>query len=276
VSPRTASWARWLRPLYAVALTGVVCCMQSAEDATRVIRLGADPALVDVTGSLKFESMPADPPESVRLFGAALGDRPLVVAGSTHAGEEDVLLDAFVRLAAGRPRLLLLLAPRHPERLEAVAALVRGRGLPLVSYRGLTAGAATLPAAPAVILLDVMGPLAHCYGFAVATFVGGSLVPRGGHNVIEPARAARPVLVGPYTETAADAVARIVAAGGGARVDSADAIVVALGPLLDDRAPARAMGQRARDAIAAGEGALARHLAVIETRLGRAPRVVTA
>jgi 3-deoxy-D-manno-octulosonic-acid transferase len=275
VGTRTAARARWLRPLYAPALAGVVCCMQSAEDATRVIGLGADPALVVVTGSLKFESLPADPPESVQVFGTALGDRPLVVAGSTHAGEEDVLLDAFARLSATRPRLALLLAPRHPERFEAVAGVVHGRGLPLVSYRALTLGAATLPETPVVILLDVMGPLAHCYGFAAAAFVGGSLVPVGGHNVIEPARMARPVLVGPYTATAADATGRIVAAGGGARVDSAEGVVATLGPLLDDREAARAMGQRAREAVASGDGALARHLAVIEPRLAQAPRAAT-
>jgi 3-deoxy-D-manno-octulosonic-acid transferase len=163
---------------------------------------------------------------------------------------------------------VLVLAPRHPERLDGVAAGVRGRGLPVVSYRALTSGTAALADGAAVVLLDVMGPLAHCYALGVAAFVGGSLVPVGGHNVLEPARAGRPVLVGPHTATTEDAVSRILAAGGGRRVRTADDLVAAVLPLLDDWEAAREMGRRAREAIALGEGALARHLAVIEARLG--------
>jgi 3-deoxy-D-manno-octulosonic-acid transferase len=116
-----------------------------------------------------------------------------------------------------------------------------------------------------------MGPLAHCYALGVAAFVGGSLVPVGGHNVLEPARAGRPVLVGPYTATAADAVRPILDAGGGRRVRSADDLAGAVLALLDDPVAARDIGRRAQGAIAAGEGALARHLALIEAHLGPAP-----
>ncbi len=268
VSPRTASRARWLRPVYARALAGVVCCMQGPDDAARVIALGADPACVHVAGSLKFEHVPSEPPESVRALGACVADRPVVVAGSTHAGEEAVLLEAYARLIERHPRLVLVLAPRHPERLAEVDTLVRGRPLPLVSYRALTSGDAVLPGDGVVVLLDVMGPLAHCYALGVAGFVGGSLVPVGGHNVLEPARAGRPVLVGPYTATVEEVVARILAAGGGRRVSSADELVAAIGPLLDDVEASREMGRRARAAIVVGEGALARHLRLIDARLG--------
>lgn len=270
VSARTAARARWLRPLYAPALASVICCMQSADDAARVVALGADPARVHVTGSLKFEHVPTDPPESVGALAARLGDRPVLVAGSTHEGEEAVLLDAYARLVERHPGLVLILAPRHPERLDGVAALVRRRGPALVSYRALTAGSTGLPAGAAVVLLDVMGPLAHCYALGLAGFVGGSLVAVGGHNVLEPARAARPVLVGPHTASVEEVVARILAAGGGRRVRSADDLVTIARSLLADRDAAREMGRRARDAIAVGEGALARHLAVIDTRLGPA------
>ena len=127
-----------------------------------------------------------------------------------------------------------------------------------------------------MVLLDVMGPLAHCYGLGVAGFVGGSLVPIGGHNVLEPARAARPVLVGPHTATTEDAVVRILGAGGGRRVANGAELAETMAALLADPEEARAMGRRAREAIAAGEGALARHLAVLEARLGpgAAARVV--
>src|SRR5262249_30237414 len=136
----------------------------------------------------------------------------------------------------------------------------------------------TLGAGPGVLLLDVMGPLAPCYALCEAAFVGGSLVPVGGHNVVEPARAARPVLVGPYTATAGDAVERILDAGGGQRVRSAEELARAVLRLLEDPAAAREMGRRARAAIAGGEGALARHLALIEAHLGpdATPRAATA
>jgi 3-deoxy-D-manno-octulosonic-acid transferase len=278
VSARTARRTRWLRPVYERALAEVVCCMQSAGDAARVIALGADPGRVHVAGNLKFEHLSGPAPDGVRTLGALVAGRPVLAAGSTHEGEEAAVLDAYEQVAARHPRLVLLLAPRHPERLDGVAHLVRGRGLALAGYRALVAGDATLGAGPAVILLDVMGPLAHCYALCDAAFVGGSLVPVGGHNVVEPARAARPVLVGPYTATAGDAVERILDAGGGQRVRSAGELASALLRLVEDPAAARDMGRRAQAAIAGGEGALARHLALIEAHLGpeATPRVATA
>jgi len=270
VSPRTAARVRWLRPLYRGALAEVVCGMQSAEDAERVIALGADPARVHVVGNLKFEDVSGDAPESVRTLGALLGGRPMLVAGSTHEGEDAIVLDAYAQLVARHPRLVLLLAPRHPERLDGVARMVMEHGSTLARYRALVAGDAALGAGPTVVLLDVMGPLAHCYALGVAAFVGGSLVPVGGHNVLEPARAGRPVLVGPYTATAAEAVGRILDADGGRRVHSADELAGAVLAFLDDAAAARDMGRRAQAAIAAGEGALARHVALIESYLGLA------
>ena len=278
VSPRTAGRAAWLRPLYRPALAGVVCCMQTAEDAERVVALGADPALVHVAGSLKFESVAGEPPAGVGTLGDQVSGRPVVVAGSTHEGEESAVLEACARVTTDHPRLLLLLAPRHPERLESVARLVTGRGLPLEGYAAIVAGERSVPDAAGVVLLDVMGPLPHCYGLARVTFVGGSLVPVGGHNVLEPARAARPVLVGPHTETMADAVDRILAAGGGVRVHSTDELATALARLLADPVAADEMGRRAQSAIQLGEGALARHLALIDERLaaGTSRRAATA
>jgi 3-deoxy-D-manno-octulosonic-acid transferase len=278
VSARTARRTRWLRPVYRRALAEVVCCMQSEDDAARVIALGADPTRVHVAGNLKFEHVSGPAPDGVRTLGALLAGRPLLVAGSTHEGEEDAVLDAYQQVVARHPRLVLLLAPRHPERLDGVAQLVRGRGLALAAYRALVAGDATLDAGPTVVLLDMMGPLAHCYALCEAAFVGGSLVPVGGHNVVEPARAARPVLVGPYTATAGDAVKRILDAGGGHRVRSAEELARAVVELIENPAAARDMGHRARAAIAGGEGALTRHLALIEAHLGPAatPRAAIA
>ena len=129
-----------------------------------------------------------------------------------------------------------------------------------------------------MVLLDVMGPLAHCYALGSVAFVGGSLVPVGGHNVLEPARAARPVLVGPYTATGRDAVERILAAGGGRARARRRTSWRGAAAVARRSGAAREMGRRAREAIAAGEGALARHLAIIEARLadGTASRAATA
>jgi 3-deoxy-D-manno-octulosonic-acid transferase len=268
VSTRTAARVRWLRPLYRDALAAVTCCMQGEEDAERIVALGADPRRVVVAGSLKFDGAAAEPPADVARLGAALGARRMLVAGSTHEGEEAAVLEAYRRVAAGHRDLVLLLAPRHPERLEAVAALVETAGLPLVRYGALAER--VIPEGPAVVLLDVVGPLAHCYALGTVAFVGGSLVPVGGHNVLEPARAARPVLVGPHTAHTADVVERLLAGGGGLRVSSTDSLAWAVAGLLDEPERASDMGRRARALVESGQGAVERHLKVIAARLSSA------
>jgi len=280
VSERTVSRTRWLRPLYRRALAGVTCCMQTEEDAARVIAIGADPRWVQVAGSLKFDGEDAGPPADVQRFAAALdaAGRRVIVAGSTHEGEEALLLDTYGRLAAGHAGLVLLLAPRHPERFEAVAQLVRKKRLPLVRYRELTAatnGQKKVPA-PGVVLLDAVGPLPHCYALGIAAFVGGSLVPAGGHNVLEPARAGRPIIVGPHTENAREVVDRLIAGGGALRVSNGESLTWGFGGLLGEPERAVEMGRRARALVETGRGAVERHLKIIATRLSSASFLRTA
>jgi 3-deoxy-D-manno-octulosonic-acid transferase len=269
VSERTVARGRWLRPLYRAALAPVTCCMQTEEDAARVTVLGAERVRVHVAGSLKFDAAPSEPPADVDRLGAILeeGRRRLIVGGSTHDGEETALLDAYDRIVRGHRDVVLLLAPRHPERLDVVAALVGERRLALVRYGALVAGTATLPAGPVVVLLDVVGPLAHCYGVGRVAFVGGSLVPVGGHNVLEPARLARPIVVGPHTANARDVVDRLLAARGALRVDSPDALAWTLDHLLANPEEATAMGQRAQAIVRTGQGAVDRHMKIIAARL---------
>jgi 3-deoxy-D-manno-octulosonic-acid transferase len=268
VSARTAARARWLEPLYRRALAGVTCCMQTGDDAARIVALGADPRRVQVAGSLKFEAEAGAPPPDVERAAARLAGRPVLVAGSTHAGEDEILLDAVGRLADGHPGLVLLLAPRHPERLDDVERLVAGRGMPCLRWSALLAGERALPAGrPGVVLLDVMGVLAHAYALGAVAFVGGSLVPVGGHNVLEPARLARPVLVGPHTATAAEGVDRLLAHGGALRVSSAEVLALAVDDLLADPARAADMGRRAATAVSGGQGALERHMKIVAARL---------
>ena len=268
VGDKTIRRARWLRPLYRPALAEVACCMQTEEDARRIVALGADPRRVAVTGSLKFEETTAEPPPEITRLVARLGGlgRRLFVAGSTHAGEDEAVLDAYRRVVPGHAEIVLLLAPRHPERLEAVAAKVAATGLPLTRYSELGADNGDLPS-PGVVLLDVVGPLAHCYPLAMAAFVGGSLVAAGGHNVIEPARAGCPVLVGPHTGNTGDTADRLIAGGGALRVSSVESLAWALAGLLNEPRRAADMGRRARVLVESGQGAIERHVKVIAARL---------
>jgi 3-deoxy-D-manno-octulosonic-acid transferase len=273
VSERSAARARWLRPLYGPALADVTCCMQTDEDARRIVALGADPRRVQVAGSLKFEATAVAPAREVERFAAAVGapQQPLVVAGSTHDGEEALVLDVYRRLSLAHRDVALLLAPRHLERLDAVEAAVRERRLPVVRFGALAEQGAAAPSErPLVVLLDRMGVLAQCYRLAAVAFVGGSLVPIGGHNVVEPAQAGVPVLVGPHTQNAPDVVDRLITAGGALRVTSEDTLALALDHLLATPAAATAMGQRARAAAQSGQGALERHLKIVTARLSTA------
>lgn len=266
--------ARWLRALYRPALVEVTCCMQSQQDADRIVHLGADPRRVQVAGSLKFDADAIAPASGAVLSLAGWlerGHRRLIVAGSTHAGEETMLLDAYRRVAADHPEAVLLLAPRHPERFEDVAGLVAASGMRLHRFSALTPDADPGDAGgPTVVLLDRMGVLAACYPLGIVAFVGGSLVPIGGHNVLEAAQVGVAVLVGPHTHSTRDAVEPLLAAGGAARVASTDDVVRELERILVEPGLAAAMGLRARRASRAGEGAVERHLKVIAARLSAA------
>jgi len=269
VSERSLSRARWLRPLYRAALGPVTCCMQTDADAERIVALGAEPIRVHVAGSLKFDATPTEPPAEVaRLRDLVDGaGRRVIVAGSTHEGEETAVLDAYDRVVRGHRDAVLFLAPRHPERLEGVAALVAQRGLALRRYTELAIDGAGLPTGPLVVLLDVVGPLAHCYGLGPVAFVGGSLVPVGGHNVLEPARLARAILVGPHTGNARDVVDRLLAGRGALRIDSADSLAWTLDHLLAHPEETAAIGRRAQALVQTGQGAVERHMKIIAARL---------
>lgn len=233
---------------------------QSEADANRLALLGAP--RISICGNLKFDVSPA--PAVLALgetWRAALGSRPVWLAASTREGEEVLLLEVLERLQ--RPELLLVLVPRHPQRFEAVAHLVRERGLRL-AYRSQG-----LPGAEHQVWLgDSMGEMAAYYRLADLAFVGGSLLPLGGQNLIEAAACGCPVLTGPHTFNFAQASADAVAAGAARQVAGAGELEKVLGELLDAPEKRVAMGQAGRDFAAAHRGATARTLALI-TSAGR-------
>jgi len=231
-----------------------VFAMQSDEDARRVIALGALPERVVVSGNLKHEPLP-DPAGAAdlwhRLLGLAPG-QPVWIAGSTHRGEDDIVLQAHRRALAARPDLVLVVAPRHPERVGEVMKLIGSAGFAgarrseMPSSRG-----ATTP----IIVLDTVGELAQLYTIADVVFVGGSLIPLGGHNMLEPALRGKPVLFGPHTANFREAAAVLLDGGGGVVVQDAVELAGELGRLLADPDLRAQRGTAAREAAASRHGA---------------------
>ncbi|MGH7767353.1 MAG: 3-deoxy-D-manno-octulosonic acid transferase [Candidatus Binatia bacterium] len=224
--------------------------MQSAEDAERMIRLGADAKRVVITGNLKDASSEKTKNEpAVLLPDLLLGGgngRRVFVAGSTHRGEEEILLAAFRGLKPLFPDLVMVLAPRHPQRFPEVERLLVGAGLSYVK-RSETNG--RTDQSPDVIFLDTLGELETFYSAADIAFVGGSLVEAGGHNVMEPARFGKPVLFGPHMTNFSRIAEDLKLAGGGIEICGKDDLARELLRLLSDRASAKRAGERAYDVV---------------------------
>jgi 3-deoxy-D-manno-octulosonic-acid transferase len=232
---------------------------RSALDAERFVRLGAQEERVEVTGDLKLDP-PATPPALAPDLAGALRAIPLIVAGSTHEGEEEAALGALAAArAAGLPAALAL-APRHADRFDAVAELVAARGAPLLRR---SRGALRPLAAGDVLLVDTIGELAGLYGAAAVVFVGGSLAPRGGHSVVEPAHAGRAPIFGPHTQNTRDAADLLLAAGAARRVPDAAGVAAAVVVALRDPEAEAARGGRAREALAPHRGATSRSVALL-------------
>lgn len=239
---------------------------QTDADARRFLELGADPDRTEVLGNLKFDhELPTDVAARGLVLRAALGAaRPLWVAGSTHEGEEEQVLDAHAAICRRHPDALLVLAPRHPPRFEAVAGLLRRRAVAHVTRRsGAIVGHQTQ-----VLLLDTLGELVPYYAAADVAYVGGTLVKVGGHNLLEPAALGRPVIAGPYTFNDPAAARLLVEAGAVRVVRGAEELAAAVTVLLEDPAAARVAGASGRAVVAANQGALARLVARIERLLG--------
>jgi 3-deoxy-D-manno-octulosonic-acid transferase len=267
ISEKSFRRYKLIRPFIRRVLADLsLAAMQTEADAARLIELGVKPERARVTGNVKFdmeETMGQPLTEELRRRFGFDGDRPLVVAASTHAPEERVVLEAFKLAAgdsaAGRPRLLVV--PRHEERFGEVAAHIEASGL---SWARRSASERASDAACDVILLDSMGELRAVYPLAELVFVGGSIAPVGGHNVLEPALAARCVVTGAHTSNFKAIVAVLVEQDALVQLPHAEesettrTLARVLRDLLDDDVRRRRTGERARAVLEQNRGATAR------------------
>jgi 3-deoxy-D-manno-octulosonic-acid transferase len=266
ITERSFRRYRRVRPLLRESFRRVrLWCVQTEAYAERFRALGVPEERIRITGSLKYDAVPTHPSAAGRSrYRALLGleeTAPLLVAGSTHPGEEAAVLEAFDRLRRGAgPAAKLLLAPRHPERLREVQHLAARHGP--VAYRSELGGRAAPGAA--IVLLDTMGELGSLYAAADLVFVGGTLIRHGGQNMLEPVGLARPTVVGPSTHNFADAMAVLREAGGIREIATAAELGPALEAMLTTPVDAALMARRGREALVARQGATRRTLVLLD------------
>ena len=253
-----------------------VVAAQTEDDATRIRSLGAPK--VTVTGSIKFDVVPPQAALELGAWlraqmgaagGATAGARPVLLCASTREGEEELILDAYARLESRPAGMLLVLVPRHPQRFDEVAQMVRARGLSLARRSQMPDAAAGADAAARaqVVLGDSMGEMFAYYAACDCAFIGGSLLPLGGQNLIEACALGKPVLVGEHTFNFLDATDEAVAAGGAVRVPDADALLAQAAALLRDAGQREAMGARAAAFAQRHRGATLRTVEVLQQEI---------
>jgi 3-deoxy-D-manno-octulosonic-acid transferase len=252
--------ARRIIPLQAVARY----CVQTDEYASRFERLGVDPRKIVVTGSMKYDVVRTGGVDAAAMR-TSLGlaaDEIVWICGSTHPGEERAIGEIHARLKARWPKLRLVLAPRHIERSAEVARELEQTTREKVVRRSVQSQT-TGPLGPGILLVDTIGELGKLYAAADLVFVGGSLIPHGGQNILEPAGLGKAVLMGPHTFNFQESVERLLRAQAAVEVPDAAGLEREVASLLGDPTRARALGQSAHTAIEAAKGATARTLSTI-------------
>ena len=272
LSTRSFARQQWapVRSFYRTMLqTLSLCLMQSDRDVDRIIALGAEASRVRRTGNIKFDQpIPVIAEGGVTRAHLGLQDTErLLVSGSTHPGEEEIIVECYRALVARDPSAVLLIAPRHIERAESVEMMIRARGLS-VQRRSVIGQVGVLRSTgPRVLVLDSRGELAAIYREAVVAFVGGTLVPIGGHNLLEPAQWAKPVLFGRYTDHCAEIADLLIQAGGGCRILQAEDLTQQVIALFSNDEERERMGRSARQVVEQNQGALQRTLDAIDRLL---------
>ena len=235
VSDKTLRGARMVPWIYRWAMSNIDrFCMQSQADADRVIALGTDPSRVIVTGNCKADEAPqpltdAEKNELRTRFGLSMEHR-VFIAGSTNPGEDGPVMDAFIAARKAHPTLRLIVAPRQIERRDEICGIAKGKGLTC----GWRSDPPTITGREDVVILDTFGELAKVYAIADVTFVGGSLIPRGCHSILQPISQGKPVFFGPYTFKAKDLVSQAKAAGVGFEIADGAALGREIASMLGD------------------------------------------
>jgi len=240
-------------------------CVQTDDDSKRLRSLGVPEDKIRVTGNMKFDNtsgadkQTAGSGDKYRALLDFKADEKLWVSGSTHPGEEEIILDVYQELIKEYPKLKLLIAPRHPERAGEIEKMV--------SRYGFCAGlASVLPLMPCaclsktVFILDIIGELMNYYNIADIVFVGGSLVKKGGHNILEPAGAGKPVLIGPHTFNFRDIAGAFIKKDACVLVHDREELLLRIKELLDNPDKGAALIRRAGSIISENKGATIRNL----------------
>ena len=242
--------------------------VQNEADAARLRELGCRPEVIQVVGNLKFdaarleEKQPLNVPQLLRRLTVPEG-APVIVAGSTHAGEEALLAEQFLRLRARFPDLFLVLVPRHFERSRQVGKELEERGVPFVYRSEITASSKFAPGKTQCLLVNTTGELKYFYEHATVVFVGKSLTAAGGQNPIEPAELGKAMVFGPNMQNFAEIVGKFVAQNGAVQVRDAAELETTLGDLLADEARRTELGRNALQVVRANEGAVGRTVEMI-------------
>jgi 3-deoxy-D-manno-octulosonic-acid transferase len=266
ISDRSFPRYRLFRPFFSRVLSNVdLFLAQTGADAQRLVVIGAAADNVHVSGNLKFDiRLSAGSGLVPELRNSISEDTAVIVSGSTTAGEEELVLAAFQQVLQRFPTAVMVLAVRHPERFNKVAALVESSGLKVARRSTWSPEASSLSGS--VFLLDSVGELASVYELAQIAFVGGSLVPVGGHNILEPAQHGSAILTGPHTFNFRDIV-RIFAEGGGLKTVSAEDLGEQFIYLLENSAEQKRLGQRAKELFRENTGATARTVTELQKLL---------
>ena len=239
--------------------------MQTEEDQKRIIKIGGESQKTRAVGNLKFDQpFPSFTPETRNEIAKTLGlsgKENVLIAGSTHSGEEEILVTFFKELKKKDPNLLLILAPRHLERLEEVERILKKEALSWLRKTSLSIGAGRSDQEhPEVILLDTMGELMGIYSLGTLVFVGGSLVPIGGHNPLEPLFFRKGVLFGPYMFHFSEISSRLIEAGGAIQVSKKEELFSQLKRLLSDEGARKELGEKGYQFLHKHQGATERML----------------
>jgi len=263
ISPRSVENYRRLLPLFRETLShGILIAAQGEADANRFLLLGANPDRTWITGNIKFDiEMPPDTGiRGAKFRFDTIGNRPVWVAASTHDGEEQQVLEAHRIILQTLPDTVLILVPRHPERFPAVKALLEKQHWKFVARTSHKAFSSTVQ----VLLGDTMGELPLFYAASDVAFVGGTLVPVGGHNLLEPAALGLPVVTGPNLFNTQDIADLFAEVGASKTVHNAEELAAAVLPLLADEELAQATGQRCEQIVTNNRGALHRLMVLLE------------